>query len=139
MATVLDVLQSAANFHTFVTTLETAGMADTLNTTDDITVFAPTDAAFSALPAETISGMLRDSQTLADLLSRHVVHTRLDDEARHNASMVQTFGSEHLPLNGDLIHDARIVTRIVQAENGIVYGIDAVLLSAPEQSDPPAP
>lgn len=137
MTTVLEVLRSADSFHTFVTALETAGMAATLEKEDDITVFAPTDAAFSALPAETITGMLRDSQTLSDVLARHVVRTRLDAQARKKASLVQTFGSEHLPISDKTIHDAHIVTKTVEADNGVVYGIDHVLLNAPEQSEPP--
>jgi uncharacterized surface protein with fasciclin (FAS1) repeats len=70
---IVETAQSAGTFTTLIAAAQAAGLADTLATTDGITVFAPTDEAFAKLPAGTVEGLLKEPAKLAEILKYHVV------------------------------------------------------------------
>ena len=117
---------------TLVTAVTAAGLGDTLNTAEDITVFAPTDDAFAALDAATLDAAMADpTGLLTTVLTYHVVPGRLAPD--------QLAGS-HETLEGDTLEiagsgeaftvngDAMVVCGNVQTANATVYIIDGVLL-----------
>ncbi|HEY5784367.1 MAG TPA: fasciclin domain-containing protein [Microlunatus sp.] len=118
---------------TLVTAVKAAGLVDTLNTTEDITVFAPTDDAFAAMDPATLKKALGDPKgLLTDVLTAHVVAGRLspdqlagEHQSLNKAQPVTVTGSgESFDVNGE----AMVVCGNVQTANATVYIIDKVLL-----------
>ena len=126
----------AAGFETLIAAAEIAGLKDALNHPGDIyTVFAPTDAAFQALGAETINALVADPDTLRDILLFHVIPgTVVDAETAMGLVGVEVTAGNGGTLmlshrdDGLYINDSRITVTDVEAVNGIIHVIDAVLL-----------
>jgi uncharacterized surface protein with fasciclin (FAS1) repeats len=118
---------------TLVTAVKAAGLVDTLNTTEDITVFAPTNDAFAAMDPATLKKALGDPKgLLTDVLTAHVVAGRLspdqlagEHQSLNKAQPVTVTGSgESFEVNGE----AMVVCGNVQTANATVYNNDKVLL-----------
>ena len=119
---------------TLVTAVTAAGLGDTLNSAEDITVFAPTDDAFAAVPDETTldAAMADPTGLLTTVLTYHVVPGRLapEDAGRHarrrsqGADLEVAGSGEDFTVNGT----ATVVCGNVQTANATVYIIDGVLL-----------
>ena len=128
---IVDTAIDAGTFGTLVTAVQAAGLESALRAEGPLTVLAPTDAAFDALGAETISALLADPDTLADILLYHVIDGAVP------ASVVSTLSSA-TTLNGDDIYIsdgsiyingvAMVVTTDIQATNGIIHVLDTVLI-----------
>jgi uncharacterized surface protein with fasciclin (FAS1) repeats len=134
-SSIVDVAVSDEQFSTLVAAVTEAGLAETLSERGPFTVFAPTNAAFEAAFEAlgiTAEDLLADQELLTDILLYHVSLGALDAEA--------VTGRASLPmLNGDVasieiregnayIDDAQIVATDIEASNGIVHVIDAVIL-----------
>lgn len=134
---VIDLAIEAGGFSTLVAAIEAAGLVDTLEGEGPFTVFAPTDEAFrTALDALGITAdeLLADTETLTAILTYHVLSQEADSQ------LVTTLDGESVAtVNGDevqisvadgsvMINDATVVSADLEAENGIVHVIDAVLL-----------
>jgi uncharacterized surface protein with fasciclin (FAS1) repeats len=117
---------------TLVTAVTAAGLGDTLNTTEDITVFAPTNDAFAAVPAETLDAAMADpTGLLTQVLTYHVVPGRLAPDALagthatlQGADLEVAGSGEDFTINGTSV----VVCGNVQTANATVYIIDGVLL-----------
>jgi uncharacterized surface protein with fasciclin (FAS1) repeats len=117
---------------TLVTAVTAAGLGDTLNTTDDITVFAPADSAFAAMDKATLAKALADPKgLLTTVLTYHVVPGRLTPDQLSGAhktlegkDLAVTGSGEDFTVNGS----AKVVCGNVQTKNATVYIIDGVLL-----------
>jgi transforming growth factor-beta-induced protein len=129
---IVQTAQAAGTFSTLVTAINAAELAATLSGPGPFTVFAPTDAAFAALPAGALDGLLADKPKLADVLKYHVVAGKLDAAAVSGLTEVTTLQGGKLTVsvsNGEVrIGGAKVTTPNVQASNGIIHVIDAVLL-----------
>ncbi len=132
----MDPVATAASNNPALTTLVTAvtaaGLGDTLNTSEDITVFAPADAGFAAMDKATLDAALADPKgLLTTVLTYHVVPGRLaPDELAGTHTTLQggdltvTGSGEDFTVNGS----AKVVCGNVQTANATVYILDAVLL-----------
>lgn len=117
---------------TLVTAVKKAGLVDTLNNAENITVFAPTNDAFAKIDKKTLASVLADKKTLTAILTEHVVGEKLTPETlagSHktlNAKQgVTVKGSgENFTVNGN----AKVLCGNVQTANATVYIIDTVLL-----------
>ena len=117
---------------TLVTAVTAAGLGDTLNTTEDITVFAPADGAFAAMDKATLDAALADPKgLLTTVLTYHVVPGRLTPETLagthptlQGADLTVAGSGEDFTVNGT----AKVVCGNVQTANATVYIIDGVLL-----------
>jgi uncharacterized surface protein with fasciclin (FAS1) repeats len=140
---IVDTAVGAGQFSTLVTAVQAAGLEETLRGAGPFTVFAPTDDAFSALPAGTLDTLLEDpSGALADVLTYHVVEGEVQsaDVAGLDGQEVTTVnGAPFIVDVGDdgsvILTDAAgnqvaVVTTDVQASNGVIHVIDGVLLPA---------
>lgn len=132
--TIVDVAKSAGNFTTLIAALEATGLDSTLaDENEKYTVFAPTDAAFEALGQETIDALLADTNTLSNILTYHVVAEEVAAQAAVNlaGSLVPTVNGENIALSLDsdtlLVNKASVITTDIQASNGVIHVIDAVL------------
>ncbi len=142
---IIDVAQNAGGFDTLLSAVDIAGLTDTLKGDGPFTVFAPTDAAFNALPSAVLGALLNDPAALADVLLYHVVGSQLSSDvilATNSLNTLQgtsisiTTGGGKLAVNGATV----IITDIV-ADNGVIHVIDAVLVPEADKEiepvDPP--
>jgi uncharacterized surface protein with fasciclin (FAS1) repeats len=117
---------------TLVSAVGEAGLGDTLNGAEGITVFAPTDDAFAALDTETLDAAMADpSGLLTTVLTYHVVGERLTPEDL--AGTHETLQGGSVEVNGSdeefTVNDsASVVCGNVQTANATVYIVDNVLL-----------
>jgi len=130
---IMNIVQTAQyyDFSTIVTALQTAGLTSTLESAGPFTVFAPTNAAFDALPAGKLNELLADPGTLAQVLTYHVVSGRLlAEDVLMQTSLTTVEGSTVTisTTEGAKVNDANIVMTDILCSNGVVHVIDAVLL-----------
>jgi uncharacterized surface protein with fasciclin (FAS1) repeats len=116
---------------TLVTAVGEAGLGETLNTAQDITVFAPTDDAFAALDKATLDKAMADPKgLLTTVLTNHVVEGRLapDQLAGDHTTLAGTTITVEGSGEDFTVGDAKVVCGNVQTANVTVYLIDGVLL-----------
>ena len=129
---IVDTAVAAGSFTTLVTAVQAAGLVETLKGEGPFTVFAPTDAAFAALPEGTLEGLLADIPALTDILLYHVVPGKVmaaDVVSLTSATTAQ--GSDLAILVEDgkvMINDAMVITTDIETSNGVIHVIDAVLI-----------
>jgi uncharacterized surface protein with fasciclin (FAS1) repeats len=128
---VVDTAVAAGNFKTLATALQAAGLVETLKGPGPFTVFAPTDDAFAKLPAGTLEGLLKDKQRLAAVLTYHVVPGRVmaaDVVKLTSAKTVQGGSLAIRTAEGVTVDGVQVVKTDIQAGNGVIHVIDAVLM-----------
>ena len=118
---------------TLVTAVTEAGLGDTLNTTPDITVFAPTNDAFAAMDKATLDKAMADPKgLLTTVLTNHVVAGRLAPD--QVAGEHETLAGTKITVEGSgedfSVGEAKVVCGDVQTANATVYIIDGMLLPA---------
>jgi len=137
----VDTAVAAGDFSTLVTAVQAAGLEETLRGEGPFTVFAPTDAAFDALPAGTIDALLEDpTGDLAGILTYHVVEGAVmaSDVAGLAGQEVTTVNGATFTVNvaddgsvslTDAAGNEVAVTQTdVEASNGVIHVIDSVLM-----------
>ncbi|MFF1379738.1 fasciclin domain-containing protein [Streptomyces sp. NPDC058308] len=117
---------------TLVTAVKKAGLVDTLNNAEDITVFAPTNDAFTKIPKADLNKVLADKDQLTKILTYHVVGKRLAPEDLADGSF-ETLEKTKLTTSGSgesyKVNDsADVVCGNVRTANAHVYIIDTVLM-----------
>ncbi|WP_300516973.1 fasciclin domain-containing protein [Aliiroseovarius sp.] len=134
-ADIVDTAVAAGNFTTLATALGAAGLVDTLKGDGPFTVYAPTDAAFAALPAGTVETLLKpeNKDQLIAILTYHVSPGKLVAKQVAHKDMVGTVNGEmvDVTLNGDgtvNLDDAFIITANIETSNGIIHVIDRVMI-----------
>jgi uncharacterized surface protein with fasciclin (FAS1) repeats len=125
---------------TLVQAVTAGNLGDTLNTTDDITVLAPANPAFEAVPADALNALLADTAQLTTVLTHHVIPGRLTPEelaGTHttlNNDEVTIEGSGEnfsIAMDGTVVGmQASVICGNVQTANATVYIIDQVLKPA---------
>jgi uncharacterized surface protein with fasciclin (FAS1) repeats len=116
---------------TLVAAVTKAGLVDTLNNAQGITVFAPTNDAFAKIPADTLAKVLADKQALTNILTYHVVQQRQGPTDLDSGTLTTLQGGAiRTAKSGDTYtaDDARVVCGNVQTRNATVYLIDTVLM-----------
>ncbi|WP_020210820.1 fasciclin domain-containing protein [Gilvimarinus chinensis] len=142
--TIVDVAMDSGNFTTLVAALEATGLDETLDDEEGtFTVFAPTDDAFALLGEETINGLLSDTDTLSDILLYHVIVDAEVDASAAIASAGSTVEmangkSVGLSLEGEslMVNLAMVTTTDIEADNGVIHVIDAVLMPPADRGEP---
>ncbi len=130
---IVDTAVGAGNFTTLVAAVEAAGLVETLKGEGPFTVFAPTDAAFAALPAGTLEELLKpeNKDKLIAILTYHVVSGKVmstDLSEGLKAATVQG-GEVTITLEGGAkVNGAVISTADIEASNGVIHVIDTVIL-----------
>jgi len=131
---IVDIAVSNGNFNTLVAAVTAAGLVDTLKSEGPFTVFAPTDAAFAALPAGTVQSLLlpENKDTLVSILTYHVVPGAVtSDQLAGQRLSVATVNGANVHIdgrNGVKVEDSKVTTADIIASNGVIHVIDAVLL-----------
>jgi uncharacterized surface protein with fasciclin (FAS1) repeats len=132
--TVVEVASANGSFATLVAAVQAAGLSETLSSEGPFTVFAPSDAAFAALPEGLVEKLLlpENKDVLVQILTYHVLGQKVL-AADVTAGAVATVEGSELTItteNGVKVNDATVVGTDVLASNGVIHVIDKVLLPA---------
>ena len=128
---VVDTMIDAGRFTTFVAALDAAGLRSELAAKGRFTVFAPTDEAFTSLPAGAYDNLLKDAGKLKAVLNYHIVsgHFMAGDLKSGEVPTVQGTSLTAVVSSSDVrVNEARVTKADIVASNGIVHAIDAVIL-----------
>ncbi|WP_240725184.1 fasciclin domain-containing protein [Mangrovimicrobium sediminis] len=131
--TVVDAAIATPELSTLVNAVVAAGLADALATTDNITVFAPTNDAFAALPEPVLNAVLASPDLLSAVLTYHVVPTTNADPRKYfTVSRRPTLQGQNVYFawsdGAARVNNAAVTCQGVEVDNGVVYLIDSVLL-----------
>ena len=132
--TVVDIAVGSPDHTTLVAAVTAAGLVETLQGAGPFTVFAPTNAAFAALPAGTVEGLLKPAKkaALTGILTYHVVAGAVKAADLKDGQKVKTLQGEELIVSikeGKVkINGANVVAADLESGNGVVHVIDGVLL-----------
>ncbi|NUN13428.1 MAG: fasciclin domain-containing protein [Myxococcales bacterium] len=128
----VEVAAAAGNFTTLLAAAKAAGLDAALSGEGPYTIFAPTDDAFAALPAGALDALLADIPALTNVLLYHAVAAKLTAADVTAKTELTTMAGLPVPItmeNGKVwIGGAQILTTDIEASNGIIHVIDAVLL-----------
>jgi uncharacterized surface protein with fasciclin (FAS1) repeats len=130
-ADIVDTAVAAGNFTTLVAAVQAAGLEDTLRGEGPFTVFAPTDEAFAALPEGTVEALLEDIPTLTSILTYHVVPGAVMSTDLSDGMTAETVNGQSVTISladGVQVDGANVTTADIEASNGVIHVIDAVIL-----------
>jgi len=154
---IIQTIKLSGQFNTFVKAADATNLTTLLKNNQNLTVFAPTDAAFAAMPPGELDKLMADKPRLQKLLTYHIINARLDAAKIKGAKgAVPTVATAPVELDGSegamKVNDADIVQADVMASNGIIHVIDKVLIpvaatgtgaaasaTAPSTASPSAP
>jgi len=131
---IVETAVQSGKFNTLVAALKAAGLVNTLNGKGPFTVFAPSDTAFSKLPAGTVDSLLKpeNKAKLVSILAYHVIPGKVmsGDIAGKKISVKTVQGSEISvdAMYGVKINDSNVVSADIAATNGVIHVIDKVLI-----------
>lgn len=137
-ANIVETAQGAGSFGTLLAAAQAAGLADALATGENLTVFAPTDEAFAALPEGTVENLLKpeNKDQLVAVLSYHVLPRKLSSNMLPGRTIhvktIKSSGDRLLSVTksggGVSVDEAKVISADVMADNGIIHVIDKVML-----------
>ena len=130
---IVDTAVAAGNFTTLTAALTAAGLVDTLKGAGPFTVFAPTDAAFAALPAGTVEDLLKpeNKDKLIAILTYHVIAGKVMSTDLSEGLKAKTVNGAEVTITldgGAKVNGAVISTADIAASNGVIHVIDSVIL-----------
>jgi len=131
---IVDTAVGAGQFNTLAAALTAAGLVETLKGEGPFTVFAPTDAAFAALPAGTVDTLLlpENKAQLTAVLTYHVVPGKVmaADVVKITEADTVNGAKITVKVEGDkvMVNDATVTTADIEASNGVIHVIDKVIL-----------
>lgn len=133
---IVDIAASNGNFNTLVAAVQAAGLEETLRSDGPFTVFAPTDAAFAALPAGTVESLLlpENKDQLVGILTYHVVPGAIKAaDVLGGTTHVDTVNGKAITVDGSdgatvMVNNATVTSADIEASNGVIHVIDTVLL-----------
>jgi uncharacterized surface protein with fasciclin (FAS1) repeats len=132
--TVVDIAVGSADHTTLVTAVTAAGLVETLSGTGPFTIFAPTNAAFAALPAGTVETLVKpeSKDKLTAILTYHVVAGNVMAADLKDGQKVTTLNGQELTVaikDGVVtINGAKVTAADLAGSNGVIHVVDAVLL-----------
>ncbi len=133
----LTTLEALGTFNVLVEALRDTGLDAALTTDEAFTLFAPTDEAFQALPAGTLDGLT--AEQLTGILRRHLLVGTVSSEDASALGAVATVEGSDLAVvatgDGLRVGNAFVTEADVQASNGVIHVVNAVLLPDAEPMD----
>jgi uncharacterized surface protein with fasciclin (FAS1) repeats len=132
--TLLALTESNSSFTVLTKAIKAAGLTGVLQGKDNLTLFAPTDAAFAKLPQDALADLLKpeNKEVLVKLLTYHVVAgTVLSTDLKSGDVKSVEGGAINVkvdPQAGVSVNDAKVVQADIKASNGVIHAIDNVIL-----------
>ncbi|MCC5617423.1 fasciclin domain-containing protein [Nostoc sp. CHAB 5836] len=130
----LVLAESNASFTTLTKALKAAGLTGTLQGKDNLTIFAPTDAAFAKLPPDALQELLKpdNKEVLIKILTYHVVPGKvLSPDLKSGEVKSLEGGTINVkvdPATGVTVNDAKVTQADITGSNGVIHAIDQVIL-----------
>lgn len=126
-------LSESGSFNTLAKAIEAADLTDTLQSSGQYTLFAPTDEAFQALPEGTLEALLKpeNQDTLRRILQYHVVLGAADSSQIQSGLFETAEGTGvNIDVNSDavMVEGAKVIQADIKASNGVIHAIDKVML-----------
>ncbi|MFB2970071.1 fasciclin domain-containing protein [Aerosakkonema sp. BLCC-F183] len=139
--TIVAIASANDNFKTLTKALQAAELTETLSGNGPFTVFAPTDAAFAALPQETLQKLLlpENKALLTKILTYHVVPGKVLSSDLKTGE-VKTVEGSPVRVRVDarkkqvMVNNARVTQADIQASNGVIHVIDKIIVPPELQS-----
>ena len=129
---IVETAAGAPQFSTLVSLVERAGLVNALSGNKQLTVFAPTNAAFKKVPKKTLNALLADNKLLRKVLLYHVVAGKVPAAkvVKRNGAKTLEGARVHFSVKGKsaYVNDAKVITPDIRASNGIVHAINRVLI-----------
>ena len=130
---IVDTAAGSGDFSTLVAAVEAAGLVDTLKGDGPFTIFAPTDAAFAALPEGTVESLLQpeNRDQLIAILTYHVVPGKVMSSDLSDGMEAKTVQGSDLTVHlgdGVKINEATVTQPDIQTSNGVIHVVDTVIL-----------
>jgi uncharacterized surface protein with fasciclin (FAS1) repeats len=132
--TVVDIAIGSPDHTTLVAAVTAAGLVETLSGTGPFTIFAPTNAAFAALPAGTVENLLKpeSKEMLTGILTYHVVAGNVMAADLTDGQIVKTLNGQDLKVSIKdgkvMINGANVVAADLAGSNGVIHVVDSVLM-----------
>ncbi len=133
MANLLDTATQIGNLQQFLQAIKQAGLEATLQRSESLTLFAPTDTAFAHLPSGTLETWLDNPQKLQKIISYHLVSGDVRSDDIGEIDEAPTLEGSVLAIDHQevtKVNEARIVQTDILADNGVIHSIDRVLMPA---------
>jgi uncharacterized surface protein with fasciclin (FAS1) repeats len=131
---IVQTAVAAGDFTTLVTLVKQAGLAGALTGKGQLTVFAPTDAAFAKVPKATLRALAKDKSMLRNVLLYHVVKGKVTAARVVKLTSGTTLEGSPVAIKVKagkvFVGGARVTTPDVMASNGVIHVIDRVLIPA---------
>ncbi len=125
-------LARIGDFSTLTNEVRAAGLDGTLSGPGQYTMFAPNNAAFNKIPANSLGALSNDKAKLGSLLKYHVVPGKLTYSDLSKMTSIKTVSGATLPIgfnNGALtVGGSRVLNQGIDSSNGIIYPVDSVLM-----------
>ncbi len=131
MKNIVEIATEAGSFKTLLKAAQAAGLVDTLSKGGPFTVFAPSDEAFAKLPAGTLESLLKDKKKLAAVLTYHVIPGKVMAKDVVKLKKAKTVQGQEITIDtkaGVKVDNAKVVKTDIEASNGVIHVIDAVIL-----------
>lgn len=132
---IVETLKGDPDFTTLVKALDATNLTEVLKKNTGLTVFAPTNAAFAALPAGELDRLMKDPAALQKVITYHLINATVDSTKIKGAKGgIKTVAGPELTVDGSgpslMANNATIVQADVKATNGTVHVVDKVLMPA---------
>lgn len=130
--TVVDAALATPELSTLVDAVVAAGLVDALNDAENITVYAPTNDAFAAIPGDILNAVVADVDILTAVLTYHVSPDRTDPRRYVTTLRRPTLQGQHVFYNRSgqeaQVNNSAVNCQGVSTSNGVVWLIDSVLM-----------
>ena len=131
----VDTLKASGKFTVLVRVLDDTKLTKLIKDNKNLTLFAPTDQAFAALPAGELQRLEENPQELQKLLSYHLINAPVDSaRLKGTKGAIATVAGPQIPLDGSgtvfMAGNATVTQADVRATNGLIHVVDKVLMPA---------
>jgi uncharacterized surface protein with fasciclin (FAS1) repeats len=138
----VETMRASGQFTTFLKAMDATNLTAVLKANQNLTVFAPTDAAFAALPAGQLQSLMANPTSLQPVITHHIINARVDAaKIKGTKGPWPSVAGNPIVLDGSgevfTADNAHIVQSDVMASNGILHVVDAVM--QPGGAPPAAP
>lgn len=128
---IVDTAVEAGAFNTLVTAVQAADLVDTLKGDGPYTVFAPNDAAFAKIPADTLNALVADKDALTGVLGLHVISGKkmASDVVGIYQAVTITGNTLNIKVEGGevFVNGSKVIATDIETSNGVIHVIDTVI------------